>query len=75
MDPLVMTLSLKVGDLVGNLHQISQFGEEKVAFHLETYSLFLNQTTFNPMLQPEWMKHKISILSNFSSTVIGGLVR
>ena len=39
------------------------------------YSLFLNQTTFNPMLQPEWMKHKISILSNFSSTVIGGLVR
>ena len=32
-------------------------------------------TTFNPMLQPEWMKHKITILSNFSSTVMGGLVR
>ena len=39
------------------------------------YSLLLSQTTFNPMLQPEWMKHKITILSNFSSTVMGGLVR
>ena len=37
------------------------------------YSLILNQTTFNPMLQPEWMKHKISILSNFSSIIIKGL--
>ena len=37
------------------------------------YSLILNQTTFNPMLQPEWMKHKISIISNFSSIIIKGL--
>ena len=39
------------------------------------YSLSLNQTTFNPMLQPEWMKHKISILSEFSSVLMRGLVR
>ncbi|OUW49068.1 MAG: hypothetical protein CBD56_01180 [Candidatus Pelagibacter sp. TMED196] len=39
------------------------------------YSLVLDQTTFNPMLQPEWMKHKISILSNFSFIVIKGLVK
>ena len=37
------------------------------------YSLIFNQTTFNPMLQPEWMKHKISIISNFSSIIIKGL--
>tara|TARA_Y100001970_G_C14059358_1_gene763349 strand:+ start:75 stop:1040 length:966 start_codon:yes stop_codon:yes gene_type:complete len=39
------------------------------------YSLILNQTTFNPMMQPEWMKHKISILSNFSSIIIRGLIK
>ena len=39
------------------------------------YYLSLDQTTFNPMLQPEWMKHKISILSNFSSIVMRGLSR
>ena len=39
------------------------------------YFLSLNQTTFDPMLQPEWMKHKISILSDFSSTIMKGLVR
>ena len=39
------------------------------------YSLILDQTTFNPMLQPEWMKHKISILSDFSFIVIKGLVK
>jgi len=39
------------------------------------YSLILNQSTLNPMLNPEWMKHKISILSNFSSIVMKGLVR
>ena len=37
------------------------------------YSLILDQTTFNPMLQPEWMKHKIAIISNFSSIIIKGL--
>ena len=39
------------------------------------YSLIFNQTTFNPMLQPDWMKRKISILSNFSTTVLSGLIR
>ena len=39
------------------------------------YSLVLDQTTFNPMLQPEWMKHKISILSEFSSIIIKALVK
>ena len=39
------------------------------------YSLVLNQTTFNPMLQPEWMKHKISILSDFSFIIIKGLIK
>ena len=39
------------------------------------YSLILDQTTFNPMLQPEWMKHKISILSDFSSIIIKGLIK
>ena len=39
------------------------------------YSLVLDQTTFNPMLQPEWMKHKISILSEFSSIIIKGLLK
>ena len=39
------------------------------------YFLSLNQTTFNPMLQPEWMKHKISILSNFSSIVMKGVYK
>ena len=39
------------------------------------YSLILDQTTFNPMLQPEWMKHKISILSDFSYIIIKGLVK
>ena len=39
------------------------------------YSLVLDQTTFNPMLQPEWMKHKISILSDFSFIIIKGLIK
>ena len=39
------------------------------------YSLILDQTTFNPMLQPEWMKHKISILSDFSYIIIKGLIK
>ena len=39
------------------------------------YSLILDQTTFNPMLQPEWMKHKITILSDFSFIIINGLIK
>ncbi len=39
------------------------------------YSLILDQTTFNPMLTPEWMKHKIEILSDFSYIVIKGLIK
>ena len=39
------------------------------------YSLSLDQDTFNPMLETEWMKNKISILSNFSSIVIKSLMR
>ncbi len=60
------------------IRKLDTFVKMKILFKDEKskrYSLHLNQTTFNPMLQPEWMKHKISILSNFSSTVIGGLVR
>ena len=39
------------------------------------YSLIFDQTTFNPMLTPEWMKHKIEILSDFSFIVIKGLIK
>ena len=39
------------------------------------YFLSFSQSTFNPMLQPDWMKRKISILSNFSSIVLRGLLR
>ncbi len=39
------------------------------------YSLILDQTTFNPMLQPDWMKHKITILSDFSFIIINGLIK
>ena len=39
------------------------------------YSLILDQTTFNPMLTPEWMRHKIEILSDFSFIVIKGLIK
>ena len=39
------------------------------------YSLVLDQTTFNPMLTPEWMKHKIEILSDFSFIIIKGLIK
>ncbi len=39
------------------------------------YSLIFDQTTFNPMLTPEWMKHKIEILSEFSFIVIKGLIK
>ena len=39
------------------------------------YSLIFDQTTFNPMLTPEWMKHKIEILSDFSFIIIKGLIK
>ena len=39
------------------------------------YSLILDQTTFNPMLTPDWMKHKIEILSDFSFIIIKGLIK
>ncbi len=39
------------------------------------YSLILDQTTFNPMLTPDWMKHKIKILSDFSFIIINGLIK
>ncbi len=39
------------------------------------YSLILDQTTFNPMLTQEWMKHKIKILSDFSFIIIKGLIK
>ena len=39
------------------------------------YSLVLDQTTFNPMLTPEWMKHKIEILSDFSFIILKGLLK
>ena len=39
------------------------------------YFLKLNQTTLNPMLDGEWLKQKISILSEFSSVIMKGLFR
>tara|TARA_B100000029_G_scaffold269629_1_gene264972 strand:+ start:10083 stop:11039 length:957 start_codon:yes stop_codon:yes gene_type:complete len=39
------------------------------------YSLKLNQTTLNPMLDGDWFKQKISIVSEFSSVVMKGLFR
>ena len=39
------------------------------------YSLIFDQTTFNPMLTPDWMKHKIEILSDFSFIIIKGLIK
>ncbi len=39
------------------------------------YFLKLNQTTLNPMLDQEWLKQKISILSEFSSIIMKGLFR
>ena len=39
------------------------------------YFLKLNQTTLNPMLDAEWLKQKISILSEFSSVIMRGLFR
>ena len=39
------------------------------------YSLKLNQSTLNPMLDGDWLKQKISILSEFSSIVMKGLFR
>ncbi len=39
------------------------------------YYLSVNQSALNTMLDPEWMKGKISILANFSSIVIKGLAR
>tara|TARA_B100000945_G_scaffold321348_1_gene335356 strand:+ start:1726 stop:2700 length:975 start_codon:yes stop_codon:yes gene_type:complete len=39
------------------------------------YFLLLNQNTLNPMLNPDLMKPKISILSEFSSTVLKGILR
>ena len=37
------------------------------------YFLKLNQTSLNPMLDTEWLKQKISILSEFSSVIMRGL--
>ena len=39
------------------------------------YFLKLNQTTLNPMLEGDWLKQKISILSEFSSIILRGLFR
>jgi len=39
------------------------------------YFLKLNQATLNPMLDGEWLKQKISILSEFSSVIMKGLFR
>jgi len=39
------------------------------------YFLKLNQTTLNPMLDGDWLKQKISILSEFSSVIMKGLFR
>ncbi len=60
------------------IRKLDRFVKMKVLeknYKSKRYSLVLNQTTFNPMLQPEWMKHKISILSDFSFIIIKGLIK
>ena len=60
------------------IRKLDKFVKMKILFKDEKtkrYYLSFDQSTFNPMLQPEWMKHKISILSNFSSVVMKGLYR
>ena len=39
------------------------------------YFLKLNQSTLNPLLEGDWFKQKVSILSDFSSVVMKGLFR
>ena len=39
------------------------------------YFLLIHHNTINPMLEPEWMKRKIDILSNFSSIMLRGLIK
>ena len=39
------------------------------------YFLRLNQSTLNPLLEGDWFKQKVSILSDFSSVVMKGLFR
>ena len=39
------------------------------------YFLKLNQATLNPMLDQDWLRQKISILSEFSSIILKGLFR
>ena len=63
------TKELKVGDKV-YLNQTVYAGADS-----GTQILLLDQTTFNPMLQPDWMKHKITILSDFSFIIIKGLIK
>ncbi len=60
------------------IRKLDKFVKMKILFKDEKtkrYYLSFDQSTFNPMLQPEWMKHKISILSDFSSVVMRGLCR
>ncbi len=60
------------------IRKLDKFVKMKILFKDEKtkrYYLSFDQSTFNPMLQPEWMKHKISILSDFSSVVMRGLYR
>ena len=60
------------------IRKLDKFVKMKILFKDEKtkrYYLSFDQSTFNPMLQPEWMKHKISILSDFSSVVMKGLYR
>ena len=72
-----------VSDITGipratRIRKLDKFVKMKILFKDEKtkrYYLSFDQSTFNPMLQPEWMKHKISILSDFSSVVMRGLYR
>jgi len=60
------------------IRKLDKFVKMKILFKDEKtkrYYLSFDQSTFNPMLQPEWMKHKISILSDFSSVVMKGLYK
>ena len=60
------------------IRKLDKFVKMKVLekdLNSKRYYLKLNQTTLNPMLEGEWLKQKISIVSDFSSVIMKALFR
>ena len=60
------------------IRKLDKFVKMKVLekdLNTKRYYLKLNQTTLNPMLEGEWLKQKISIVSDFSSVIMKALFR